>query len=261
MIRMHNIPEHIRASLNQYYKENEKPDVFPSKFLIEGEKYYYFTCALNPEQLIMRDDGTVPYFQQIKKEALICHSYNASIETIIHIGNKWVKSGKKGKYESLQVTLTALKEKLPPEMASAHHTYVVTADTILKNQAIIDHSVKKATEIWDRTNLEELATEQDQIEMRKYIVDMTRAAYRQNEIQLKTENDRVLIWKYVSSNKWSIGLGLYLNLRTYQKNMMKNTPENIKEAEELGRMVLGDDLPLEQHENAQDVWGRLRNPR
>lgn len=261
MIRMHNIPEHIRTSLKDYYLENEKVDVFPAKFLIDGERYYYFTCAINPQQLVMKDDGSVPFFQQVKKAALICHSYNASIEAIIHIGNKWVKSGKKGKYEKLKGVLSLLKGKLPPQLADAYQTYVMTADTILENQAIIDYSVKKATEIWDRTNLEELVHEQDQIEMRKYIVDMTRAAYRQNEIQLRTESDRELIWNYVSSKKFSVGLGLYLNLRPYQKNMMKNTPENIKEADELGRMVLGDDLPLEQHENAQDVWGRLRNPR
>lgn len=261
MIRMHNIPEHISKSLRDYYKDNEKPDVFPSKFLIDGERYYYFTCAINPEQLVMKDDGAVPFFQQVKKVALICHSYNASIETIIHIGNKWVKSGKKSKYEKLKEVLTALSKKLPTELANAYHTYVATADTILENQAIIERAVERGTAIWDRTNLEEIVTEQDQIEMRKCIVDMTRAAHRQNEIQLRTEKEREMIWNYVSSKKWSVGLGLYLDLKSYQKNMMKNTPENTREAEEIGKMVLGDDLPLEKHENAHDVLGRLRNPR
>lgn len=121
--------------------------------------------------------------------------------------------------------------------------------------------VKEAKAIWDRTNHAELATEQDQIEMRKHIVDMTRAAYRQNEIQLRTEKERGMIWDYVSSNKWSVGVGLYLTFRTYEKKMMKNSPLNRREAEELGNMVLSDDLPLEQHEHAQEVLQRLRNPR
>jgi len=43
--------------------------------------------------------------------------------------------------------------------------------------------------------------------------------------------------------------------------MMKKTPENIREAEETGKMVLGEDLPLEKHENAAQVWKQLRNPR
>lgn len=261
MIRMHNIPEHIRTSLFQYYKESEKVDVFPSKFFIDGERYYYFTCAVNREQLIMKEDGTVPYFQQVKKAALICHSYNASIESIIHIGNKWVNSDKKERYAKLKAVLATLKEKLPRELEHAYNAYIDAANIIIENQEIIERSVKMAKEIWDRTNLEELATEQDQVEMRKCIVDMTRAAYRQNEIQLKTEKERELIWNYVSSNKWSLGLGLYFSLRTYQKKMMKNTPANIREVEETGKMVLGEDLPLEQHENAQAVLGRLRNPR
>ncbi|MBP2241755.1 hypothetical protein J2Z40_002327 [Cytobacillus eiseniae] len=261
MIRMDNIPEHIKASLQSFYKTSEKPDVFPSKFQIDGELYYYFAFAPAAEQLIMREDGGVPRFHQVQREALIFNSYNTSIETIIHIGNKWVKSGKKGKYEKLKSILHDLKDKLPVDLANAYETYLMTADTILENQTIIDQSVKRAKAIWDRTNAEELATEQDQIEMRKCIVEMTRAAYKQNEIQLRTENEREIVWKYVSSKRWSIGLGQYLKLMPYQKNMMKNTPENRKEAEELGKMVLGDDLPLEQHENAKAVWEKLRNPR
>jgi len=43
--------------------------------------------------------------------------------------------------------------------------------------------------------------------------------------------------------------------------MMKNTAINMKEAEEVGKMVLSEDLPLDQHEIAQEVWEHLRNPR
>jgi hypothetical protein len=261
MIRMDNIPEHIRATLKMYYKEKEKPDVFPSKFQINGEHYYYFTFAPAAEQLIMKENGQVPFFHEVKREALIFNSYNISIETIIDVGSKWVKSNKRSNFEKLLTILRNLERKLPPELTTAYHSYVMTAESILEDQSIIEKSVQRATEIWDRTNSEELATEQDQIEMRKCIVDMGRAAYRQNEIQLRTEKDREIIWDYVSSNRWSVGLGLFYKLKTFQKNMMKNTQENIKEAEEAGKMALRDDLPLEQHDNAEKVWKQLRNPR
>ncbi|WP_137744503.1 hypothetical protein [Robertmurraya siralis] len=261
MLNMGNIPEHIRTSLKNFYKQNEKPDVFPSKFQVNGEYYYYFTFAPAKEQLIMKEDGTVPYFHEIKREALIFNNYNISIESLIAVGGKWVKSDKRKNYEQLLNILKDLKKKLPTDLNSSYNSYVMTAERILEEQSNIEMTVQKATEIWDRTNHEELATEQDQIDMRQCIVDLSRAAYRQNEIQLRTEKEREIIWNYVSSNKWSIGLGLYLNLKKYQKNMMKNTPENIREAEETGKMVLGEDLPLEKHENAEQVWKQLRNPR
>lgn len=267
MIRMHNLPEHIKEALKPYYKLNEAPDVFPSKFRIEDEEYYYFTFAPAAEQLIIRADGTVPSFYEVQKEALIFNSYNVSIETIVNIGNKWIKSGKDGKYRKLKVILNEVKEKLgpfSPELENAFQAYYTTANKIIEYQDMIEEAVERATAIWDRTNLEEIATHQDQIDMRNCIVDMTRAAYRQNEIQLNTEQERKQIWEYVSSKRWSKGFAgwsLYTKLKPYQNYMMKNTPENVKQANELGKMVLNDDLPLEHHENAEGVLKCLRNPK
>lgn len=261
MIRMNNIPEHIRNSLKVYYKENEKPDVFPSIFLINGRRYYYFTFAPAAEQLIMLDDGTVPFFNEVKREALIFNNYNISFETILHIGGKWTKSGRRDNYGKLLGILEELGRKLPGDLEGPYHTYEKATKQILDEQDQIEQAINRAREISERTNREELATEQDQLDMRRCVVDMVRAAYRQNEIQLQTEKERDMIWDYVASNRFSVGIGTYFKLKKYQKNMMKNTPENKREAEEKGKMVLGEDLPLEQHENAQLVWKKLRNPR
>lgn len=268
MIRMHNIPEDIKEALRPYYKDGEKPDVFPSKFRINNELYYYFTFAPAAEQLIMKDDGTVPDFHDIRRDvALICNSYNVSIETIASIGKKWVQSGKKENYQKLRNILRDTQKTLSPfpnDVEAAWDSYLSAVDQIIDNQDAIQEAVDDAIIIWDRTNLQELATEQDQIDMRKCIVKMTRAAYRQNEIQLQTEKDREKVWEFVSSKRWPFnmsGWSVYVKLKPYQKYMMKNTAFNMNEAEEVGRMVLSEDLPLEQHENANDVWQHLRNPR
>lgn len=267
MIRMHNIPENIKEALKPYYKDGEKPDVFPSKFRIKNELYYYFTFAPAVEQLIMKDDGTVPVLHEIRDVALICNSYNASIETLASIGKKWVQSGTKENYEKLRNILRDAQKTLsplPPDVEAAFQSYLRTADQIIDNQNAIQEAVDDAIIIWDRTNLQELATEQDQIDMRKYIVNMARASYRQNEIQLQTEKDREKVWDFVSSKRWPFnksGWSIYFKLRAYQKYMMKNTAINMKEAEEVGKMVLSEDLPLDQHEIAQEVWEHLRNPR
>ncbi|WP_077210658.1 hypothetical protein [Bacillus dakarensis] len=267
MIRMHNIPKQIQEALRPYYKDGEKPDVFPSKFQINNQLYYYFTFAPAAEQLIMRDDGIVPSFHEIRDVALICNSYNVSIETIASIGKKWVESGKKKNYEKLRTILRDAQKALaplPPDVEAAFQSYLRAADEIIDLQNAVQEAVDDAIIIWDRTNLQELATQQDQIDMRACIVKMSRATYKQNEIQLQTEKDREKVWEFVSSKRWPFkmsGWSFYVKLRPYQKNMMKNTPLNMREAEEVGRMVLSEDLPLEQHDNANDVWQHLRNPR
>ncbi len=161
MIRMHNIPEHIKEALKPYYKDGEKPDVFPSKFRIKNELYYYFTFAPAVEQLIMKDDGTVPVLHEIRDVALICNSYNDSIESLASIGKKWVQSGKKENYEKLRNILRDAQEMLSPlpdDVEAAFHSYLNTANQIIENQNAIQEAVDDAIIIWDRTNLQEIAT-------------------------------------------------------------------------------------------------------
>jgi hypothetical protein len=264
VIRMHNLPEHIKEALKPFYSENEKPDVFPSKFNVDGRLFYYFTFAPDPEQLILMEDGNVPRLEEIKREALIFNSYNGSIETMAHIGGKWARSGIKKNYQNLMKVLDEIKNTLGPLSSSdqeALDVYKSAAKTIVQQQEIIEDSVKRAGELLDYTNKIELVTVEDQKRMRTFIVDMCRAAYKQNEIQMQTEQARNSIWKIVSNKRWPLNLPawiLFIKLFPYQRNMMKNTKESIQQMQEIN-MVTQEDLPLEQHDNAQEVIRRLRN--
>lgn len=266
MIRMHNLPEHIKEALKPFYSENEKPDVFPSKFNVDGRLFYYFTFAPDAEQLILKEDGDVPRLEEIKREALIFNSYNGSIETMAHIGGKWAESGKKDNYQKLIKILDNIKDTLGPLSSSNQEdldVYKSAAKKIVQQQEIIEDSVKSAGELLDYTNEIELVTVEDQKRMRRFIVDMCRAAYKQNEIQMQTEQARNNVWEFVSSKRWPLNLSawnLYTKLLSYQKNMMKNTKESIRQMEDL-TMVMQEDLPLEQHGNVKEVIKKLRNPR
>lgn len=266
MIRMHNLPDNIKRSLKPYYKDNENPEVFPSKFNIDGEIYYFFNFAPATEQLIMKENGIVPPHQEVQKIDLIATSYNHSIDTIVNIGSKWAKSKKEKNYQKLVTILHELKNRLEPIPSNIQNdleSYKLAAENIIKQQEIINHSVENGRKLWQSTNNSELVTEENQKEMRTYIVQMCRAAYRQNEIQLNTEDERNSVWGFVSSKRWPLNIkawNIYRKLLPYQKNMMKNTMFNTKEAEEIGKLV-EEDLPLEKGKNAQDILDHLRNPR
>lgn len=223
MIRMHNLPEHIKEALKPFYSENEKPDVFPSKFNVDGRLFYYFTFAPAEEKLIMRDTGEVPRHEEVKREALIFNSYNASIEAIAKIGSKWFKSGTKENYEKLLKVLNDIRDSLGPLSISVQEdleVYKNAARTIIQKQEIIVGSVMSAGELWEHTNKIELATEEDQKRMRIYIVEMCRAAFRQNEIQMQTEHARNSVWEFVSSNRRPLNLSawkLYTKLLSIRK--------------------------------------------
>lgn len=89
MITTKNLPDSIAKTAKQYLKSNERFDVFPSKFFVDNVFYYYFTYAPASEQLIIREDGIAPSFNEIKHAALIAEAYNTSIVTIYRIGFRW----------------------------------------------------------------------------------------------------------------------------------------------------------------------------
>ncbi|CAM3858374.1 hypothetical protein GCM10009865_52320 [Aeromicrobium ponti] len=267
MIRMHNLPENIKESLKPYYKENETPDVFPAKFNIGGKLYYYFTFAPAEEQLIMENDGTVQRFDVVKEVAVITNSYNVCIETFVNIGSKWIKANRIENYVKLKDILQEIKSKLDPfpqDVERAYRIFEPVPDKIIENQKVIEESVKKADQLWQRGREDLLVTEEDEKEMHGYLVDMIRAQVHQNDIQLQTENERKIIYDYVSSKKGLFNftaLNLARKLKPYEKHMFTSNSEDAKGWSELRHSVFNDDLEAERQKNAVLVYRKLRNPR
>jgi hypothetical protein len=267
MIRMHNIPDSIKESLKPYYKEREKPDVFPARFNIGGKLYYYFAFAPAEEQLVMENDGTVPLFEEVKNIAVITNSFNVCIETFETIGTKWLKANRIENYVKLKEILLQIESKLgpfPQDVEKAYRVFEEVPDKIIEYQKVIEESVKKADQLWERGKESQLVTEEDEKEMHGYLVDMIRAQVHQNDIQLQTENERKIIYDYVSSKKGLFNftaLNLAKKLKPYEKHMFTSNSEGAKGWSELRHSVFNDDLEAERQKNAVLVYRKLRNPR
>ncbi len=265
MIRMHNLPDHILQALKPYYKKGEIPDVFPSKFSIREKMYYFFTFAPAAEQLIMEESGVVPKHDMVKDVALITTDFNHSIESVAHKGVKWANVRNKENYLKLQTILDDVEAKLgpiPDTSTNDFNTFQDSVSTIISYQDRIVDLVKKVMVIWERAQKSELATEEDQIEARVYIVELANVAFKQNEIQIQTEKERNKVFEYVSKEKGMFNLNawlLYMKLIPYQKFMLKS--DYNPKMEELRKKLSTENPPLDQGINVEDILGHLRNPR
>lgn len=267
MIRMHNLTENIKDALKPYYNENEKPDVFPAKFLFKGELYYYFTFAPAAEQLILRNDGSAPFFEEIKEEALLANNFNVCIEKFVHIGAKWATANRLGNYENYKNILGQIERKLgplPEDVQKAYDVVKHVPDIIIENQHQIVDAVKKADDLWKVASDKELVTDLDEEKMESYLVEMIQAQVRQNDIQIKTENERKLISEFVSSKKKRFNLNaciLSIRLKPFDKNMFSSSHEHAGEWDEFRDMALYSNRKAEEVKDHYLVFDKLRNPK
>lgn len=265
MIRMHHLPDHISESLKSYYQKDETPDVFPAKFSIEGARYYFFTFAPVAEQLIIKEDGSVPKFNEIKHINLLATDYNYSIEFMLNIGSKWANVSFLDNYVRFQNILDEVEATLPCDLSSLKEDIRVLKTAVAKiieyHHATVD-LVEKMISAWDTMKKTELVTEENQMEMRNDRFKLAEIQFKQNECQINTEKERINIFNYLSSKKSLFHLkmwSLYLKFKPYRKKMLTN--EQRDEMEETRAVLLKGQLPLEEEVNAADILAHLRNPK
>ncbi len=265
MIRMQHLQEHILESLKPYYQKDETPDVFPAKFSIEGGMYYFFTFAPAAEQLIMKEDGSVPKYNEIKHINLLATDYNYSIEFLLNIGSKWANISFLDNYVRFQKILNEIEVTLPADLSILREDILILKTTVSK---IIEYHhqtvdlVKIMISAWDTMKKTELVTEEDQKEMRNNRFKLAQIQFKQNELQINTEIERMNVFNYLSSKKGLVHLkmwSLYLKFKPYQRKML--TSNQIVELEETRAILLKGQLPLEEEENTVDILAHLRNPK
>jgi hypothetical protein len=264
---MHNLPENIKNALRPFYTEDETPDVFPAKFSFKGELYYYFTFAPAAEQLILRNDGNVPLFEEIKEEALLANNFNTCIEKFVNIGAPWAVANRVENYENYWDILSKIESKLGPLPEDVQKAYDVAKQVpgiIIENQRQIYDAVKKADELWLERSQEELVTDQDEALMESYLVEMIQAQVRQNDIQIKTDKERKLISEFVSSKKGFLNFTaniLSRRIKPFDKYMFSSDHEDAEEWDDLSKLALKGNRKAEEAKDHYKVFNKLRNPR
>ncbi|QKG83171.1 hypothetical protein GXN76_00970 [Kroppenstedtia pulmonis] len=270
MIKLSNLPIHILETVRSYERENEDIAVFPAKFYMDGYHYYYFEFAPSDEQLIVREDGTVPPIKDVEKVFLNANGHNASIHALATIGESWRKTSTIRNYSKLKRLLKKVEElfrkiELSNDVKQALDSFKRVPDIIIKHQEVIERSVTRGRKDTVDMRKREVVTVEDYKRMRGYQVDMVRSVYWQNEIQFKTADDREKAMDYLASIRsffnWK-AWWLYLCLKPYRQNMytQEKNPKEYQEMLELEKEIF-EDTPIEENEEALYHLKYLRNPR
>jgi len=262
MIRLKNLPSHIQKALKPFIKEGEQPDVFPSKFNINGDMYYYFAFSPAKEQLVMCEDGTVKPLNEIKKVALIANAYNAFGVHIIEIGYKWKRNDPQWapKLKRLLLVFDNLVDK-ELSIKKDYEKLLGLPDFIIDRQNTIVNSVDEGSKLARHTNNIEIVTEDDYFKMRQYNMAMATAAYEQNLIQLETEKERDNLLLFLSSQKKSVKQWLaYRQLKVIFEKLLRRDSFDGQEMEELKEIVAKSEIPIEEDEFALSYLKYVRNP-
>lgn len=270
MIKLSNLPMHIFEVAKHYEKENENMEVFPAKMMMDGKSYYYFFYPPFGQLIVREEDGVAPPVEEIKKIFIYCHGFNASVHTLATTGESWRKRSMK-KYNKLKVLLQKVEQlfqdiEAPDDAQQALASFQKAPDVIIKHQEVIERSVNSARKLTVDTRKRGVVTlEEDYPKMRGYQVEMVRSAYWQNMIQFQTAVDRETVMDYLASirslSNWK-AWWLYLQLKTYQKNMytQEKNPKEYQEFQELGEEIF-EDIPLGENKELLEEVQYLRNPR
>jgi hypothetical protein len=266
MLDYKKLPDHIKKVAKEYDPSSKRIDCLPSKFHYNGQNYYAISYSPTLQDLYVREDGSVPPYEEVKRATLIVHVYQTAGETIIKTGGEWALSPSAKLYRRWEKVLSSFKSKLegtaPPEILESISRCLNSAKRLRQDQDIIFKRVEKGTDLIVEANNKELVTEEIQKEVRACVVEMVRAAVRKNDEQLNTERDRKEILAYLHTiifKKPSLLLDYFWFMRN-EPHMLSSDSETAKEMPQLREMVK-EDKPVDELDNKEELYRLLMNPK
>lgn len=268
MITEKSLPSHIKEVVLKYKLTDEDYEVFPSMIVVDGKRYYAIVYS-SAGKLIIDEDGKVSPLNEVIKPALIVPAVLAVADSLKRFGVKWKSSysisGLRRLNLVLEYFIKKFRKNAPEDVQQAMDAFHEIPNFLLEYQRIIVRCVDKAIDFLSKTNDREILTEEDYYRVRKYKNDMVRSAYRQNEIQLKTEKDRRIVLDYLASNIPWFHLKdwiYYGYLKFHASRMLSESkfPEEAKETKKLADLIFNE-VPLEEDEEAPEILKEYRNPK
>lgn len=260
------LPDHIKRVAEQNNHANEKLDVLPSCLKYDGQTYYVIEYCTSAEHLFVREDGSIPPFEEIKRGALVVRVYGTAGNTLTKIAKQWLSLPTISLNKKLINKLLNIKEKViditPQYILLSLDNITSSAVNVIADQKLIFKCVDEGLDLIIEANETEIVTEEIQKQVRQYVVEVVRAAVRQNQEQLDTEGDRKELIRYLGSiliKRPSI-LPNFLWFWFQSKNMLTSKSKTGRDMEELQEMVKFD-KPIDELGNKAEILAAVRNPK
>ena len=264
-------PPHVEEAVKQYVRTDEDYHIFRPAIRFNNVLYHYCKIAKgkatieeNDEVsglLIVRDDGVVPQkTEEVISILRLGHHTNTLVYYIAVTGREWA-SVPIHMWEKLMNLLrkveVAFLSEMPKEIQEALNAFKETAETMIREQKVLQDHVSKAMKVADEVTI---VTPEIGQEIILYFEGMLGAKRNQHLAMLNSTQDRAKLLRYLARRipfwhfRW---WWVYLQLKKYHKIMTftKKEIEDLQTAEEEGP-------PERARENAfrNELLPLLRNP-
>ncbi|MBD1373667.1 hypothetical protein IC620_15070, partial [Hazenella sp. IB182357] len=272
------LPEVVQKRVEAYKQDGEWSDHLFCKILVNKKEYFYiqYDGVKRPPhhaRLAIRSDGTIPPIEEVCQE-----NYEDMVWIATNVGHYGYGLSTKGKkwsrspvlpykrIKKLLIEIPVDSDQMPEDIKKAWAVFFQVTEIYLEKQDQIQECYQKGMDIYRKLFDNYLATLMESNTLEHYHNLMARAAYRQNDIQLKTYEERKKLLRYlVKHTKW-YQLVMWITIielayhHTKLLNEKKLSTSDREINEKIHDRMMNDELRLVESDFYQKERGILRNP-
>ncbi|MBD1373685.1 hypothetical protein IC620_15165 [Hazenella sp. IB182357] len=272
------LPEVVQKRVEAYKQDREWSDHLFCKIIVNNTAYFFiqYDGVKRPPhraRLVIRSDGSIPPIEEVCQEnyqdvVWMGTNIDHCCYRLSTIGKKWSKSPV-WPYKRMKQLLKNIRDssdKMPAEMKIAWESFYQVTEIYLVKQDLIKKCYTKGMELYEKLLATHQASLKELDALEHYHDTMGRAAYRQNDIQLKTYEERKKLLRYlVKHTKW-YQLVMWITIielayhHTKLLNEKKLSTSDREINEKIHDRMMNDELRLVESDFYQKERGILRNP-
>ncbi|PRX38505.1 hypothetical protein CLV97_1552 [Planifilum fimeticola] len=262
------VPDKVIQTVERYKRRKEKYHFLPCGIEYRGETYYYVEYYPNGNPLVVRGDGTVPYFDEVKKVIELAPLVTSVKNRFYYKAKHLLRTRTTQSYRHILSLLEKIEQelqyRLSPELREDLETFRQVSKFQIEKRREMEDAIAKGKALLDKVFQDFRATEEEIKEMRKLQLQVVQAMYDRNQAQLQSfeKRERLMraLVRYIPP--WKILTWMrYLMLLFYHRNMMNQIrPEDKRLIQQIERSLQGkyqdSDLAIYNH-----LFRTARNPR
>lgn len=267
VLKKKDIPSSVFRALEPY-EENKRESIFFQLKVFYKDRYY-FSCSLAPplEYLVIRDDGTIPLYDEARPVSLLAIEFNTKDNNLNGIGKEWLNPSTKMMYENLLNILRQLEDKVnmvaPSDVIRSLNKFREMTEFSIKQQEEIMKTVKEGLQYLESINKKGVLVEDDVNYLDLNKDETMRALNRKQLNQMESDVDRKKILSFLFKRMWRKPVLFFylLSLIRYQKNLRSNKGSEAEEQRKLKKRLDNGGGSPEQEEEDKDILNRILNPK
>jgi hypothetical protein len=242
------VPDRVIQTVERYKRGKEKYYFLPCGIEYKGETYYYVQYEPIKHTFIVREDGTVPYYDEAKKvielAARVAGAYGALYTKAEHLLIKRTTQSYRHILSLLEKIEQELEYRLSPELREDLETFRQVSKYQIEKRREMEDAIAKGRKVIEKVFQEFRVTQEDIIMMDKYQLQLVQAMYDRNQAQLRSfeKRERLMraLVRYIPP--WKILTWMrYLMLLFYHRNMLNwIRPEDKREIKEIEKALRGE---------------------